>query len=325
MLKPLAKKIKPCSCRGYNCYAIILSLLVFSFVYANIDPVPAGSDTEPVNLNLAQLANSSPQLIQTASISNSGSNNSDDDTEAGSSSVLTGRTALLMNKLMLEEGIRNFEKHHGYTTTFIKQELIDGVMSENQVMNLKLMHAPFSVYMKWLVGDKGQEVLYVAGQNDNKMIVKVGGAKGRFIPPIKLNPTGSTAMKKSRHPITNIGLVNQSKKILSYRIKELTNGEMELKCQMHSDQMFEDRECYCFIIEYNHKDVSPPYRKSVIYLDKEWLVPVCTKNFNWPSGSEKLTGIELDQQTMIEAYSYSNIKMNTRLAGADFSRNILKR
>lgn len=299
----------------------MLSLGIFGYIYAQVDPVPAGSDTEPVDLS--QFSQAPVQLIQTSSISsNQGSDSAHQ--ESISSNLLSGRTAMMINKLMLEEGAKKLEKNPGYTATFVKQELVDGVMSGNQVMSLKLKHSPFSVHLKWLVGDKGQELLYVDGENDGKMIVKAGGAKGRFLPPIKLDPNGSIARSKSRHPITKIGLVNLCKKLVENRSEELQKEVMEVKCQMLDNQIFENRECYCFVIEYDHKDVSPPYRKSVQYVDKEWLVPICIKNYNWPTGSTELSGIELDEKTLIENYSYSNIKMNVQLAEADFSKNALR-
>ena len=58
-----------------------------------------------------------------------------------------------------------------YKRWYEREERIDGEMKEPQQMELKLRHAPFSVYMKWLNGDKGRELLYTANEND-------GGASG---------------------------------------------------------------------------------------------------------------------------------------------------
>ncbi len=133
--------------------------------------------------------------------------------------TLTGRMALLMNMLLLEKGCRYLETVPDYTATFSKQEFVGGTLSDNQVINLKCRHQPFSVYMKWLVGDKGQELLYVDGQNEEKMLVKMGGLKGRLVPTLKLDPLGSLAMQESRYPITKAGIKALAETIIDFRKK----------------------------------------------------------------------------------------------------------
>ena len=42
---------------------------------------------------------------------------------------------------------------------------------------VKVRHEPFSIYLKWLSGEVGREVLYVDGANDGEMFVRSGGWK----------------------------------------------------------------------------------------------------------------------------------------------------
>ena len=232
-----------------------------------------------------------------------------------------GRAALLLSTLMLERGREKFSKMTAYTAKFFKRELVAGTMDGGQQMNIKIRHAPFSIYMKWLTGDKGREVLYVEGQNDGEMIVKMGGIKGRLLPAMKLDPYGSLALSKSRHPVTRLGLVNLADEVLIHRHEELQREPLACTCWMADHASFNERPCYCVSVEYPSPDIKKEYRKSVLLLDKEWMVPVSIQNYSW-AGSEQadLTGAELDEATLIEHYGYSEINILPEIADAEFDR-----
>jgi len=234
--------------------------------------------------------------------------------------TLTGRMALLMNMLLLEKGCRYLESVPDYTTTFSKQEYVGGELSENQVINLKCRHQPFSVYMKWVVGDKGQELLYVDGQNEDKMLVKMGGLKGRLVPTLKLDPTGSLAMQESRYPITKAGIMALAETIIDYRKKDLEQN-LNTECVMLSNQKFDGKDCYCFIAHFANAKESEIYRKSVIYIDQKTCLPIFVRGFGWPEdGLASASPEELDEKTLIESYSYTDINMKSELATSEFSK-----
>ena len=226
--------------------------------------------------------------------------------------------ALLLNLLLLENGCNRLEKKSDYTADFFKQECVDGT-TETQVIDLKLRHQPFSVYMKWLVGDKGRELLYVDGQNNGKLLVKLGGLKGRFLPCLKLDPNGSVAMQESRHPITKAGLLNLARESIFYRQREIVKPKLEVRCRMLDNQTFHERPCYCFILNFNTPEVAEPYRKTIQYIDKELSLPVCVKTYGWPS-DDAADSPNLDEETLIEHFSYTNIHFNQQLADLDFDR-----
>ena len=59
------------------------------------------------------------------------------------------------------------------------------------------------------------------------------------------------------------------------------------------------------------------YRKSVIYIDRELSTVTRVDNYGWPS--ENLPADRLDEETLLESYSYTDINLGTQLATADFS------
>jgi len=56
-----------------------------------------------------------------------------------------------------------------------QEERVDGVEGDFQIMLLKVMHQPFSVYMAFQSPYPGREVVYVDGQNDGKLTVLDAG------------------------------------------------------------------------------------------------------------------------------------------------------
>ena len=232
--------------------------------------------------------------------------------------VLSGSTALYVNLRMLENSSHKLERISDYTATFSKRERIDGELTEAQVVELKMRHAPFSVYMKWLVGGKGRQVLYVQGQNKGKMLVQLGGWKRRF-PSLKLDPNGSLAMRESRYPITKAGLLELVRMAISYRKNDLANLN-HVRCQMIDNQKFDKFDCLCFIVEYTNPKVSKIYRKCITYIDKKSSMPVLIKNHTWPEKVDGADPNKLDETTLVELYTFTNIRFDQRLANADFDQ-----
>jgi hypothetical protein len=217
---------------------------------------------------------------------------------------------------LLERGLKRLQSVTGYVADFRKKEVVGGAMTEPQMMRLKLRHEPFSVYMKWTEGNPGQELLYVEGQNNGEMIVRPGGLKGRILGAIKLNPNGTLAMSESRHPITEVGLLELCQKVLEYRYNE-SSWIDGYTCTEDSAE-FDGRPCYRFTIVYDSPEKRPDYRKSVVWIDREQLYVCKVENYSWP-GDASIPAARLDAETLVESYSYANIDFETQLAAVDFS------
>ncbi len=96
------------------------------------------------------------------------------------------------------------ERTESYTAVFHKQERVKGWLKPKETVSLKFKK-PFKVYMKWIEDPgKGREILYVDGQNNNRILLHEPGIMGVVI--MNLHPQGHLAMNGSRHPITEAGL-----------------------------------------------------------------------------------------------------------------------
>jgi len=231
--------------------------------------------------------------------------------------ILHGIWAVKMASALLEKGCENFAKIPDYTANMLKQERINGALGACQVIDVKIRHEPFSVYMKWNEGDRGRQLIYVDGQNDGNMLVQPGGIRGRLTGVLTLEPTGSLAMSDSRYAITKAGLLELAHTVLSYQKSDLQRGR-GFTCQLFDHQKFENRDCYLYLIEYEAAEFNEIYRKSMIYVDKELSLPICVKNYTW---GRDVNPEKIDEETLIEFYAYTDLKFSQELTAADFDKS----
>ena len=306
-----------------NVLAASIAVVSFAFVSSNFGSVSADADlvdsgevVPTVSLDFGTDLGGGVDPGDDVDLGDGGVLEEPGDGSSGSAGGASSRIALLMQVLMLEKAEAVLSTMPGYTATFSKQELVAGELIDEQVMQLKIRHEPFSVYMKWTTGHKGRQVLYVAGERDGRMLVKLGGWKKR-LPALKLDPSGSMAMKESRYPITKAGLLELVRESLAIRRGDMARTE-GVRCQLIENHEFDGRPCYAFVVEYADRSVSDRYRKSEMLVDRELGVPVVVRNFGWPAAGA--TGEVTDEATLVEFYTYRDIRFQSEVAGGDFDR-----
>ena len=290
---------------------VSVSVAVFALLFLHLEssPTPAGANVARriVNKQSFVIANAKPGASSTSASQAPG-------TTAGAEEIVGDDLNAKIK--ILERGLEFLAKMPDYTAQFVKQELVNGVLLDEQEMELKVRHAPFSVYMKWITGEAGREVLYVDGKNEGRMTAHGGGWRAR-LPSVSLDPTGSLAMAESRHPITRVGLYNLTQMMVEIHRQDLQKQNIA-RFEKLPDQVYDGRVCHVFQIEYKDKQSSEHYRKSICMIDKEWSIPVYTKNFGWLNGEAPADPEQHDEATLVEYYSYANIKFRPNLIAQDF-------
>ncbi len=158
-------------------------LAAVGFLYLNFEPAPAGADRKHRKIDLARLAStvqSLPKPAATTIVPVPTAPAKPGEKVAAPAPGEFDRIAMLDEHGPLGAGATTPGRDPDYTCTFYKQERIGSELGDGQSIELKMRHKPFSVYMKWLSGDKGREVLYVDGVDDNRMTVHPGGWKARI-------------------------------------------------------------------------------------------------------------------------------------------------
>jgi hypothetical protein len=308
---------KPRGCKLPNFLATLVMSGAVGAAYFNCDPMIAGSepsrrlahlDLKP-SLALPQL----PQALVPAPAEPSASNSASSTSAAAPAltyddTVLRGKWALQYQVALLEKGLKAFDDVASYQFIMTRQERINGDLLAPQVMDVKLRHAPFSLYMKWLEGEgtgvKGRQLIYVDGQYDNKLMIQPGGLPGRLTGTLGFTLDDPMVTAEARHPATECGLKHLANKILTFNYKDLAAGCQGYQCELHDNQMVGDRPCYLFIANYDSPERSPTYRKVAIFLDKQLSLPIAIRNYTW---ADNVAPEELDEVTLIESYAYSEI------------------
>ncbi len=215
---------------------------------------------------------------------------------------------------LLKAGRERFRRLSGYTAILEKRERIASDLEEPVTMQVKVRHDPFSVYMKWLSGDVGKEVLYVDGQDDGRLLVRLGGLKGRVLPALHIDPTGTRAMAESRYPVTKLGILALADVLIERRDQEMRD-QIVPRVRQGEDVECGGRRCAVYVFEVSDRERSPVYRKSIQWIDREWGVPLQVTNYTWPEGGA------LDETTLIEYYKYTEIDVNVRFTEDEFARS----
>jgi hypothetical protein len=198
-----------------------------------------------------------------------------------------------------------------YSCTFVKRERVEGELGEQQYIFLKVMHKPFSVYMLFKQPFAGREVVYVDGQNDNKIIALDVGYK-RYLGKIPLDPNGAMAMKGQKHPITSVGIRNLCAKLVAIHEAESKYGECEVT--VNPDTKIDSRKTT--MVQIIHPTARKEFKHHVsrIFFDNEHKVPIHYDAFLWPAQAG-------GQPPLEESYTYQNLQLNNNFTAKDFDPN----
>jgi hypothetical protein len=207
------------------------------------------------------------------------------------------------------DGIDEIERIQDYSATLIKRERIDGKLLEHEYMFVKIRHRPFSVYMYFLGPEKkkGQEVVYVEGANDGKMLAHGTGIQKLF-GTVSLDPTGQIAMTDNRYPITEVGIVTLVRRLIEVGEKDVQYGDCEVK--YFPGAKIENRLCTCLRVIHPVPRRNFLFHIAQIYVDDELNLPIRYEAYDWPAeegGKPQLT----------EEYTYLNLKLNNGFTDAD--------
>lgn len=198
-----------------------------------------------------------------------------------------------------------------YSCTFVKRERIDGELGDQQFIFMKVMQEPFSVYMSFLKPSTGREVLYVAGQNDGKLVALDVGVK-RYLGKISLDPNGAMAMKGQKHPITSVGIRNLTEKLIKLHEDELQYQECEVTVNPSVPIITRNTT----MVQVVHPTPRKTFKNHVarIFIDNELHVPIHYDAYSWPTENG-------GQPLLEESYTYQNLKLNNNFTGRDFDPN----
>jgi hypothetical protein len=212
----------------------------------------------------------------------------------------------------VRESLETLESVRDYEATLRKREFVSGQLVDH-TMTIRFREEPFSVYLKFIDENAGREVMYVKGQNQDRLLAhEAPGSLKSLVGTVSLAPDSAEVRAESRHLITDIGLRNMLRFILKRWEEEAKYGECEV--QYYPQARLGEAEC--LVIECKHPRPRKQFlfHTSRLFIDKQTNLPVRSENYGFPARPDA-------QPPLIEEYTYSNIKTNVDLADRDFDRN----
>jgi hypothetical protein len=210
------------------------------------------------------------------------------------------------------EAADRFTKVHDYSCTLVKRERVDGRLIAPQRLMVKVRQRPFSVYLKQLTPRSlaGQEVIYVEGENDNKLVAHTTGLKHRFVGAVKLKLDGAIAMHNNRYPITEIGILRLLERVIE--VGQDDRNDAECRVTYFDRRSVDGRPCSGVEVVHPEAKAGCLYHLARVYIDEELQVPIRFEAYTWPEeGSDELR--------LVEEYTYTDLRLNEGFDDDDFS------
>jgi outer membrane lipoprotein-sorting protein len=231
---------------------------------------------------------------------------------AGDATAVVGAHPLEPALELAQRGLANLQATiKDYSCTMVKRERIDGKLGEHEYMFLKVRQQPFSVYLYFMAPDtvKGQEVLFVDGQNDGNMLAHAGSGVRAMVGTVSLKPSSMLAMQGNRYAITEIGVENLAKRLVEVAEHDKQFGECEVN--FFPNAKVNGRICTCVQVVHPVPRRNFRFHLARVFIDDELLIPIRYEAYDWPQE----TG---GQPVLMEEYTYMNVKVNQGFTDLDF-------
>ena len=213
-----------------------------------------------------------------------------------SADPLAGRTGLEALWKLIHECNARYKKVTGYSCTFRRQERFEGMLRPVQIMTMKF-RKPASVHLVWQNGLlKNCQLIYVADRNEGKMLVYTGNLPA-FRKVFRISPTSVEARRESSHSIREAGMGYLCVRMLEQFKKAEAEGTLEAR--------------YLGIKELHGRKTWHIMRTLKDGRRREWNIDV---ELMLPT---RVATYDKDGK-LLEAYRYSDIKLNPGLKDEDF-------
>ena len=200
-----------------------------------------------------------------------------------------------------------------YTATLTRQERIGDILTEKNTIRAKirneLENQPLSVYILFTQPSavRGREVIWVAGENENKITAHEGGLLNLFrvIQP----HDGFVAMMGSRYSIAETGIQRMMATLIQHALHDRKYGECEVQL---SEIQSAGVACRRIRVVHPIKREHFIFHMVEVDIDLQRNIPVRLASWLWP----ETDGAE---PPLTEEYIYTDIKLNVGLTNDDFN------
>lgn len=224
----------------------------------------------------------------------------------------------------LQRAVRDF------TCRVTKRERIEGELQDYYHIDMRVReesHAdgqatqPLGVLLEFLGPSdvEGRRVLFVAGQNDGKLLVRKGGRRFGYV-VIDIDPFGESVRRESLMPINEIGfsrLLDRTIRTLEQDVTADPTGTNTIVEHITTVKI-DGRPCEMLRITHPARRDGLQFFSASMCIDSELHVPVRFDVYDWPEAPG-------EQPPLTGEFTYTNVKLNTNLDDAVFAPAMLRR
>ena len=193
----------------------------------------------------------------------------------------------------------------GYTAVLEIQEERDEQLKPSDRVLVKIRHEPFSIYMRW--NESGQEVIFVDGENDNRLLVKPTSALAALKRVWHLDPESRMAKQSCKYPVTSSGIEKLTARVQEYYAAP-KDWLSAVQCRQSSDTVAEVA-VKRYDVQFKDKAVSSEFSGGRYCFDVGTGLLIAVENFGWS---------DTPDARLLERYIYHAIDSDVKLLDADF-------
>ena len=223
----------------------------------------------------------------------------------------------------LQQTVRDF------TCRVTKRERIEGELQDYYYIDMRIREQtyaggqetqPLSVYLEFLGPShvEGRRALFVAGQHDNKLLVRKGGRRFGYV-VIDVDPFGESVKRESLMPINEIGfshLLDRTIRTLQQDVVADPSGDNTI-VEHITTATINGRPCQMLRITHPLRRDGLQFFSASMSIDSELHVPVRFDVYDWPETPGQ-------QPPLTAEFTYTNVTLNVNLDDAVFAPAILR-
>jgi hypothetical protein len=224
----------------------------------------------------------------------------------------------------LQRAVRDF------TCRVTKRERIEGELQDYYYIDMRVREQavaggqvtqPLSVLLEFLGPShiEGRRALFVAGQNDNRLLVRKGGKRFGYV-VMDVDPFGPAVKRESLMPINEIGfthLLDRTIRALEQDVVADPAGDNTIVEHITTAKI-DGRACEMLRITHPRRRDGLQFHSASMSIDSQLHVPVRFDVYDWPD-------VAGDQPPLTAEFTYTNVTLNPHLDDASFSPAILRR
>ncbi len=217
-----------------------------------------------------------------------------------------------------------------FTCRLVKRERIGGILQDLQYIDIKAREEvrsggqvvePMAIYLQFVGPAKvaGRRVVYVAGRNNGKMLVRNGGKHFEYV-VVEIDPDGESARDESLVPITQSGftnVLNQMIGVLERHVKADVSAA-NTHVERIAGAKINHRACTLIRIVHPQKQEGLEFHQANVFVDDELHVPVRVDFSSWPTRPNQTP-------PLLAEYTYTELKLNVNLSDSDFDASLVRR